>query len=87
MGVERDERQAALLRMVGGMHSGCGWREAIDAAGLTASRATAYRVARRARLCGDDALRDERRGHAHKLGDPARAWLAAYCTSYLPTSS
>ncbi len=79
MGVGRDERHAARLRVVGSMRRGRGWREAIDAAGLTASRATAYRLARRARLCGDDALRDERRGHAHTMGDPARTWLAAYC--------
>ena len=79
MGVGRDERHVVRLRVVDGMRSGCGWREAIDAAGLKASRATAYRLARRARLCGDNALRDERRGHAHKLGDPARAWVATYC--------
>jgi len=84
--VKRAQRHAALARMLEGMRRGQPWREAAREAGLTVSRATAYRLLRRRRMEGETALHDRRQGHPYVLRAPVRHWLQAYCRAH-PTHS
>lgn len=84
--MERAHRSAALTRMLEGMRCGQPWREAAREAGLTVSRATAYRLLRRRRMEGETALHDRRQGHPYVLRAPVRHWLEAYCRAH-PTQS
>ncbi len=61
------QRRAAKAHLVAGMLQGQPWHVAARIADLPIGRATAYRLARQARLRGDMALRDGRHGHASKL--------------------
>jgi len=76
--VEHAHRSAVLARLLEGMWRGQPWREAVQAAGLTVSRATAYRLLRRRRIEGEIALHDRRHGHPYVLRAPVRHWLEAY---------
>jgi len=74
-----DERRDAKARLVAGMRHGRPWDAAAREAGLSVSRATAYRLCQQARTTGGAALRDGRSGHASKLRGAVCDWLAAYC--------
>lgn len=76
--MEHAHRSAALARLLEGMWRGQPWREAVQAAGLTVSRATAYCLLRRRRIEGEIALHDRRHGHPYVLRAPVRHWLEAY---------
>jgi len=74
-----DDRRDAKARLAAGMRHGRPWDAAVREAGLSVSRATAYRVLRRARADGGTAFVDGRSGHASKLRGTVRVWLEAYC--------
>ncbi len=77
--LNREQRRAAKARLVAAMEDGRSWQEAVALAGLTVSRATAYRVRRQVHLEGDSALDDGRHGHAYKFRPVIQQWLVAYC--------
>jgi putative transposase len=71
------------LQLIEAMFAGHSWQEALAQSQLHISRSTAYRLRQLAR---DDekaelAFLDDRHGHPYKLIEPARTWLAAFCTS------
>ena len=68
----------AKIQVRRAMLEGCAWREAMQAAGLQVSRATAYRLRQRMLAGGEDAWRDRRQGHASKVCGAVRTWLEAY---------
>jgi transposase len=55
------------------------WREAVQAAGVQMSRATAYRRRPRMLEGGEAARHDRRQGHAIKVCGAVRTWLEGYC--------
>ena len=55
------------------------WREAVQAAGVQMSRATAYRRRPRMLEGGEEAVHDRRQGHAVKVCGAVRTWLEGYC--------
>ena len=60
------------------MLQGCSWRDAVQAAGVQMSRATAYRLRQRM-LAGEEAAWHARRqGHASKVRGAVRTWLEGY---------
>src|SRR5260370_34897713 len=65
------------------MFAGHSWQEALAQSQLNVSRSTAYRLRQLAR--DDDkaelAFLDDRHGHPYKLIEPARTWLAEFCTT------
>ena len=71
------------LQLIEAMFAGHSWQEALAQSQLNISRSTAYRLRQLAR--SDDkaklAFLDDRHGHPYKLIEPARTWLAAFCTS------
>ncbi len=75
-------RRATLLRMLEGMRRGQPWHEAAREAGWASSRSTAYRLLRRMRTEGEEALQDRRHGHPSVLREPVRHWLEAYCRAH-----
>ncbi len=83
----RDARRAAKERLVTGMNRGLSWQDAAAAAGITTSEATAYRLRRRVRHEGADALDDHRHGYAYKLPPTVRHWLVCYCQEHPHTPS
>ena len=67
---------AVAKREVGrAMLQGCSWREAVQAAGVQMSRATAYRLRQRMLAGGEEAVHDRRQGHASKVRGAVRTWL------------
>src|SRR6266436_1071624 len=54
------------------------WREAVQAAGVQMSRATAYRLRQRMLEGGAEAVYDRRQGHAVKVCGAVRTWLKGY---------
>src|SRR5690242_12426310 len=60
------------------MLQGCSWREAVKAAGVQMSRATAYRQRQRLLAGGEAAWHDRRQGHATKVRGAVRTWLEGY---------
>jgi hypothetical protein len=57
---------------------GCSWRDAVQAAGVQVSRATAYRLRQRM-LAGEEAAwHDRRQGHVVNVRGAVRPWLEAY---------
>ncbi len=75
-------RRAALMRMLEGMRRGQPWHEAAQEAGWASSRSTAYRLRRRMRTEGEEALQDRRHGHPSVLREPVRYWLEEYCRAH-----
>jgi transposase len=73
-----DERRATKARLVASMLQGHAWQEAVSAAGLPLRRSAAYRLTQRVRVLGEVALHDQRHGHASKMREPVRQWLADY---------
>lgn len=67
----REQRFLAKKHMVVLMQSGYSWQDASKQAGVQVSRSSAYRLLQAARLRGDEALQDGRRGHPAKLRGPA----------------
>jgi transposase len=57
---------------------GCSWREAVQAAGVQMSRATAYRQRQRLLAGGEADWHDRRQGHATKVRGAVRTWLEGY---------
>src|SRR5260370_35296446 len=72
------------LQLIEYMFAGHSWQEALAQSQLHISRSTAYRLRQLAR--DDDkaelAFLDDRHGHPHKLLEPARTWLAEFCTTH-----
>jgi transposase len=83
----REERRAAKAQLVAGMNAGLPWRAAADAANISTSATTAYRLLRRERREGTQALDDHRHGHIHKLPAAVLQWLVAYCKAHPSTPS
>jgi transposase len=78
--MEREERRAAKARFIANLRQGQPWQEAAAGAGLHTSERSAYRLRQRVRVEGEAAvLLDARHGHPHKLREPMRSWLVAYC--------
>jgi transposase len=75
----REQRRTAKAQVVATMNQGQPWQEAVARAGLSISRATAYRLQQRVRLEGETALDDQRHGHVYKVGEPIRQWVIGYC--------
>jgi len=71
------------LQLIEAMFAGHSWQSAVAQSQLNISRSTAYRLRQLAR--DDDkaklAFLDDRHGHPYKLIEPARTWLAEFCTS------
>ena len=57
------------------MLQGCSWREAVQAAGVQMSRATAYRLRQRMLADGEAAWHDRRQGRVIKVRGAVRIWL------------
>ena len=77
------------LQLIEAMFAGHSWQEAVAQSQLHISRATAYRLRQLAR--DDDkaglAFLDDRHGHPYKLIEPARTWLAEFCTIHPQVAS
>ncbi len=69
----------AKIKMAELMLAGANWQDAVEAAGVWTSRASAYRFLTAYCLRGDKALEDRRRGRAYKLVDVVMVWLLAEC--------
>jgi len=78
---------AARARLVEEMDHGASWQEAVAAAGLLVSRATAYRIWLRAWREGPSSFEDARHGHPTKVLAPFQTWLVAYCQTAPHTPS
>jgi len=70
----------AVAKMQAGraMLQGRSWREAMQAAGLQMSRATAYRLRQRMLARGEDGMGEQRQGHPTKVCGAVRTWLEGY---------
>ncbi len=84
---DRAYLRAARARLVEQMDHGASWEEAVAAAGLLVSRATAYRLWLRAWREGPSAFEDARHGHPAKVLAPFQTWLVAYCQAAPHTPS
>lgn len=75
--------RTARLQLIEHMFAGHAWQAAVAQRQLHISRATAYRLRQLAR--SEDkaglAFLDDRHGHPYKLIEPARTWLAQFCTA------
>ncbi|HTD18855.1 MAG TPA: helix-turn-helix domain-containing protein [Ktedonobacteraceae bacterium] len=74
-----EQSRQAKAQVVALMNQGTSWQEAIAVAGLSMSRATAYRLQRRVNELGETALDDGRHGSVYKLREPIRQWLVTTC--------
>ena len=81
------EQRSAKATMVAFMDQGYPWHEAASMAGVSVSRATAYRLWLRSWREGPTYLDDGRHGHPSKLRDPIRHWLRDTCTQVPSTPS
>jgi transposase len=75
----REQSYQAKAQVVRLMNQGIFWQEAVAVAGLSMSRASAYRLQRRVNQEGETALSDGRHGHIYKLREPIRHWLKTSC--------
>jgi transposase len=77
------------LQLIAYLFAGYSWQSAIAQSQLHISRSSAYRLRQLAR--DDDkaefAFLDDRHGHPYKLIEPARTWLAAFCTTHPQVAS
>lgn len=71
--VERKRRAMTL------MDRGVSWQEANTQSGLNYSRRGIQQLYQRWRKQGDDALLDNRHGHAYKATGEVQAWLSERC--------
>jgi hypothetical protein len=69
----------AKIKMAELMLTGAPWQDAVEAAGVLTSRASAYRFLTAYCLRGDQALEDRRRGHAHKVVGDVLVWVVEEC--------
>jgi transposase len=71
------------LQLIEAMFAGHSWQEALAQSQLHISRSTAYRLRQLVRSDekAELAFLDDRHGHPYKLIEPARTWLAEFCTS------
>jgi transposase len=70
---------AARVQVVEAMEQGLPWHEAAKRAGLPISQSTAYRLRRRMREGGEQALHEGRHGHPIKLRGEVRKFLEETC--------
>ena len=77
------------LQLIEAMFAGHSWQEAVTQSQLHISRSTAYRLRQLAR--DDDkaelAFLDDRHGHPYQLIEPARTWVAQFCTTHPQVAS
>jgi hypothetical protein len=69
----------AKIKMAEMMLVGIPWQEAVEAAGVVTSRASAYRFLTAYCLRGDTVLGERRRGHAHKIVGDVLVWMVEAC--------
>jgi transposase len=77
--MNHQEREAARAQFLAFCDQGYSWSATATAAGLSISRATAFRLRRRARLLGDQAVRDHRHGQPYLVSPAIRNWIGSYC--------
>ena len=72
------------LQLIEAMFAGHSWQSAVAQSQLNISRSTAYRLRQLARSDekAELAFLDDRHGHPYKLIEPARTWLAEFCTTH-----
>src|SRR6516165_8725683 len=77
------------LQLIEAMFAGHSWQEAVTQSQLHISRSTAYRLRQLARSDDKAALAflDDRHGHPYKLIEPARTWVAQFCTTHPQVAS
>jgi transposase len=76
--MQETAHDVAKIQVGRAMLQGCSWREAVQAAGVQMSRATAYRLRQRMLAHGEDALGERRQGHPTKVRGAVRIWLVGY---------
>jgi transposase len=76
--MQATDHAVAKMQVGRAMLQGCSWQEAVQAAGVQMSRATAYRVRQRMLAHGEDALGERRQGHPTKVCGAVRTWLEGY---------
>ncbi len=72
------DQDAANIQVGRAMLQGDSWREAVQAAGVQMSRATAYRLRQRVLVSGAESWYDGRQGHPSKVCGAVRTWLEDY---------
>ena len=72
-------QDTAKIKMAESMLAGAHWQDAVEAAGVVTSRASAYRFLTAYCWRGEKALEDRRRGHTHKLVGEVLVWLLEEC--------
>jgi transposase len=72
------------LQLLEAMFAGHSWQSAVALSQLHISRSTANRLRQLARSedKAELAFLDDRHGHPYKLIEPARTWLAEFCTTH-----
>ncbi len=76
--MQATDHAVAKMQVGRAMLQGDSWREAVQAAGVQMSRATAYRLRQRMLEGGEEAVHDRRQGHAVKVCGAVRTWLEGY---------
>src|SRR5690348_3047119 len=76
--MQATEQDVANRQVGRALLEGCSWREAVQAAGVQMSRATAYRLRQRMLAGGEEAVYDRRQGHTSKVRGAVRTWLEDY---------
>lgn|SRR5579871_1506087 len=76
--MQETAHHVAKIQVGRAMLEGHGWREAVQAAGVQMSRATAYRLRQRMLSRGEDGIGERRQGQPTKVCGAIRAWLEAY---------
>lgn len=77
----------AKVTVITCMQAGQSWSEATVNLGVQVSRSTVYRLYKRVREHGEEALQDGRHGHPIKLRGEVRAFLEASCCQSPSTPS
>jgi transposase len=88
-GMKDHPERKGRLQLIEYMFAGHSWQEALAQSQLHVSRATAYRLRQLARdeEKAERAFLDDRHGHPYKLTEPARTWLAEFCTTHPQVAS
>ena len=76
--MQETAHDVAKIQVGRAMLEGHSWQEAMQAAGLQMSRATAYRLQQRMLLRGEDDIGERRQGQPTKVCGAVRAWLEEY---------
>ena len=83
-GMKDHPERKGRLQLLEAMFAGHSWQEALALSQLKISRSTAYRLRQLAR--DEDkaelAFLDDLHGHPYKLIEPARTWIAEFCTTH-----